>query len=406
MRFRFRSLSALLAVVTLAVLCVHRIDAQSASPTPAPNIVAQSRIDTMLRTGHADPTWFSNVFLRQAGAAQVDAAIASLTPALGAYQSLAQTSSANRFVAQFAKGKAEVYIHLDAEGKIDGLYFRPAAASLDDALKTLAAFPGTVSYVIEQMGAPARAALRADMPLAVGSTFKLAVLNGLSDEIRRGSRRWSDVVALDPRWKSIPSGILQNWPNRMPITVATYATEMISISDNTAADSLIHIIGRKAIAPYAAGNDPFLTTREMATLKSSEGARFRGMYLTVDSPSGRASVLREVDALPVPAADSLATTPITAIEWHYDVRRLCRLIESVASLPLMSVNPGLADPSDFAHVAYKGGSDVGVLNFTTAVTTHRGTKLCFSATVNATTAIDESAFAVQYSAALRTLAGL
>jgi hypothetical protein len=181
---------------------------------------------------------------------------------------------------------------------------------------------------------------------------------------------------------------------------------MISISDNTAADSLIHIVGQKAIAPYAGSNTPFLTTREMAIMKAHSGAQIRGMYLTVDSPVGRASALRQVDAMALPDVDALETTPIPAVEWHYSVRDLCRLMERVAALPLMSVNPGIADASDFARVAYKGGSDVGILNLTTAITTRRGTKLCFSATVNSTAMVDETAFELQYGAALRTLAGL
>lgn len=363
----------------------------------------------MLRTGHADPTRFSSVFLAQVSVARVDDAIASLTPVLGVYRSVTPTSSSSRFIAQFSKGTDEVILHLDDRGKIDGLLFRSphlTAASLDDALKTLAAFPGTVSYVVEQIGGPTKAALHDDMPLAVGSTFKLAVLNALLDEIHSGRRHWSDVVPLREQWKSIPSGVLQTWPAGTPITLSTYATEMISISDNTAADSLIHIVGAKAIAPYDGGNNPFLTTREMVIMKSHSVAHLRGMYLTVDSPAGRSSVLRQVDATALPAVDALETAPIAAVEWHYNVRDLCRLMERVANVPLMSVNRGLADPSDFARVAYKGGSDAGILNLTTAVTTHRGTRFCFSATVNATTAIDEPAFELQYGAAMRTLAGL
>lgn len=371
--------------------------------------VAASRIDTMLRTGHADPTWFSASFLAQISAAQVDAALASLTPVLGVYRSIAPTANGNQFIATFSKGTDEVYIHLDDQGKIDALLFRTphlGTGSLDDALKTLAAFPGTVSYVIEQIGGPPKAALNDTAVLAVGSTFKLAVLNALLDQVRSGRRHWSDVVPLQAQWKSIPSGVLQKWPTGTPITLSTYATEMISISDNTAADSLIHVVGQRAIAPYAAGNAPFLTTREMAIMKSHSGAHLRGMYLTVDSPAGRASALRQVDAMAVPAVETLETVPIPAVEWHYNVRELCRLMERVAALPLMSVNPGVADVSDFAHVAYKGGSDAGILNLTTAVTTHRGTRFCFSATVNASAAIDETTFELQYGAALRTLAGL
>ena len=251
---------ALLAVTLSLLVAPSTGLAQQSAPHPA------TLLDTMLRTGHADPAWFSETFLSQVSAPQVDAGIAGLAPVLGPYRSIAPTSSANRFVAQFAKGTDEILIYFDERGKIDGLLFRTpqlVAASLDDALKTLAAFPGTVSYVIEQFGGTAKAARQPDMPLAVGSAFKLAVLNALIDEIRDGRHHWSDAVPLQTQWKSLPSGVFQKWPTGTPITLATYATEMISVSDNTAADALIHIVGEKAIAPYAGNNEPFLTTREM-----------------------------------------------------------------------------------------------------------------------------------------------
>jgi beta-lactamase class A len=412
MRFRFSFLAAV--VTALLLVCGSRLNAAPASPAPATATpvaasIGQARIDTMLRTGHADPAWFSSVFLAEISPAMLEAGLASLTPMLGQYLSLTPAADPGHFVVQFSKGTAEAYIHFDSQGKIDGLRItKPhlAVASLDDALKTLADVPGTVSYIVEDARGTARASRQPDDPLAVGSAFKLAVLNALADEIRRSRRHWSDVVPLAAQWKSLPSGVLQNWPAGTPITISTYATEMISISDNTAADSLIHIAGQGALAPYAESNKPFLTTREMFTLKSTEGDRFRGMYLTVDSASGRASVLRQVDALPLPPLDTFETKPNLGVEWHYSARDLCRLMWKVASLPLMSVNPGVADAKDFSHVAYKGGSDAGVLNLTTAVTTRRGMRLCFSATVNATTAIDETTFELRYGAALRTLAGL
>ena len=72
----------------------------------------------------------------------------------------------------------------------------------------------------------------------------------------------------------------------------------------------------------------------------------------------------------------------------------------------MSINPGVAEPADFRHVAYKGGSDVGIINLTTMVTTKRGTSVCFSATLNdATRSVDEKAFEAAYSGVLRYIAG-
>ena len=104
----------------------------AASPSPAPSTtpsigLAQNRIDTMLRSGHADPTWFSDSFLRQIPASKVDQVIAALTAQLGAYQTV--ELGTDKFVAHFAKGTDDVLIHLDAGGKIDGLLFRPPAAT-------------------------------------------------------------------------------------------------------------------------------------------------------------------------------------------------------------------------------------------------------------------------------------
>ncbi len=359
----------------------------------------------MLRTGHAEASWFTADFLAQVSAAEVNAVIAGLPATLGAYQSVEYTPS--KFVALFAKGTMDVVIHLDVDGKIDGLLFKPpeiAAGSLDDALAMLRRVAGTVSYVIVENGRSERAALNPSQLLAVGSAFKLAVLDALLDEINGGSRHWNDVVPLAAQWKSLPSGVLRTWPAGTPLTLATYAAEMISISDNTAADALVRIVGPAALARYAGINAPFLTTREMFILKSTEGASSRGMYLTVDSVAGRAAVLKRIDALPLPGIEQMMTAPSLAIEWHYGVRDLCTLMERVAALPLMSINPGVADPADFARVAYKGGSDTGVINMTTMVTTHRGTKLCFSATANDSTHdVDDTAFEAAYGAALRQL---
>jgi hypothetical protein len=103
----------------------------AASPSPAPTVtpsiqLAQTRLDTMLRTGHADPSWFSDGFLDQIPASKVDAVLASLVSQYGAYQSIELKPDA--FVAQFAKGTLDVLIHMDANAKIDYLLFRPPAA--------------------------------------------------------------------------------------------------------------------------------------------------------------------------------------------------------------------------------------------------------------------------------------
>jgi hypothetical protein len=381
------------------------VPSPATSPVTAPSDVARARADSMLRNARADPATFSASFLSQVHAAQVDAIIAQLKTTLGAYRGIGGTGG--DYTAHFDKGTDEVLVHLDAEGKVDGLLFkapRLQASSLDDALRALKPAAGTLSYVVFD-GRDEMAAKAASAPLAVGSAFKLAVLAAVRDDVSRGRRHWSDVVPLQRRWKSLPSGVLRSWPDGTPLTIATYAAEMISISDNTAADAMVQIAGRSALAPYATGNVPFITTREMFQLKSTPYVAQRSAYLAAMTTSQRAAILSDLDAMPLPPIGALEGKPILAIEWHYSVRELCGLMRRVADLPFMSINPGVADAASFRRVAFKGGSDVGVVNLTTQVTTKRGTTFCFSATVNdSAKGVDESAFELAYGAVLGVLA--
>lgn len=383
------------------------VPAASSAPSPAATTLsdfARARLDAMFRTGHADAAWFSASFLAQVPVAKVDAILAQIGAALGSYRSI--DGADGDYTARFEHGTNEALVHLDADDRIDGLFFKPPkrqSASLDDALRGLRPASGTLAYVIVEDRSE-RAALEAATPLAVGSAFKLAVLAAVRDEIGRGRRHWSDVVPLDARWKSLPSGVLQTWPGGTPVTLATYAAEMISVSDNTAADALARLAGPAALAPYAVRNTPFLTTREAFVLKSAPGASQRAAYLAAATPGARAAVLRAVDALPLPAVAALDSKPILAVEWHYSVRELCALMDRVADLPLVSIDPGVADAAAFRHVAYKGGSDTGVINLTTQVTTKRGTRFCFSATLNdPARAVDDGAFAAAYGTVLGVL---
>ena len=387
----------------------------SATASPAPNATATSisdfaraRIDTMFKTGHADPDWFAASFLSQVSASQIDTILGQIAGTLGSYIGIDGVKGI--FTARFAKGTDEIDVHLDNANKIDALFFKPPsmkAVSLDAALQNLVALermPGLLSYVVIE-GRSQRAALNASAPLAVGSAFKLAVLAALRARIDAGSLHWTDVVPLDPRWKSLPSGVMQTWPDRTPTTIATYATQMISISDNTAADALAHIVGARALAPFAMRNAPFLTTREMFTLKSKPGATQRARFRATTSADIRRAILLKIDALDLPAIAEIETSPMLDIEWHYTVRDLCALIARVEDLPVFSINPGLAARADFAHVAYKGGSDFGVINLTTFVTTKRGTQICVSATLNdAEKSINDIAFQSAYSAVVASLA--
>jgi hypothetical protein len=114
------------AIPVLAAAQASPAPAATATPSPAsasPVDIAHNRIDTMLRTGHADPAWFSATFLAEYPASKIDDIVSSLKSSLGEYRSL-ELAPAN-FIAHFAKGTDDIRIHLDANNAIDALLFRP-----------------------------------------------------------------------------------------------------------------------------------------------------------------------------------------------------------------------------------------------------------------------------------------
>lgn len=123
----------------------------SSAPAPAPTSVidfVKARIDTMLRTGHADPSDFRLGFLAQIPAAKIDQTLAQITTRLGAHKSVEFTPQ--KLVAHFEKGTENILVHFDADYKIDMLLISPGVATLEDALKALQPPRGAVAYLITE----------------------------------------------------------------------------------------------------------------------------------------------------------------------------------------------------------------------------------------------------------------
>jgi beta-lactamase class A len=183
--------------------------------------------------------------------------------------------------------------------------------------------------------------------------------------------------------RSLPSGQMQDWPKNAPVTLQTLATMMISISDNTATDQLIHVLGRDAVNQEvrASGHSapdrtlPVLTTREIFALKAhpAHGESFAAL------PEDRQAVAlealaQELAAHPERFAPPTFSTPtlIDKVEWFASAEDLRKVLRKIASLKdptarqIMAVNPSLAAPrrKEWAYAGFKGGSEPGVLNLT------------------------------------------
>ncbi len=168
---------------------------------------------------------------------------------------------------------------------------------------------------------------------------------------------------------------------------------------------MLLFVGRPEVEAFGYGNRPFLTTREAFILKDSKNAALLTRFRAGDEARRRA-LLSEVDALALPDEDIFAGGQLAAdIEWFFSARELCGLMRGVQALPLMSINPGVADASDWERVAYKGGSEPGVLNLTTWLVARSGKSYCVSATWNDVKPLDETRFFGLYKSLLATLKG-
>lgn len=300
----------------------------------------------------------------------------------------------------FAKGyRAEGKLAIQAEEPhaITGLWIGQVLAtksSWQDFAARLQELPGTASLGVFRLDAGGDlaplAGVSSDRPMAIGSAFKLYVLGELVAEIRAGRRHWTDVVTLGQR--SLPSGLLQDWPEGSPLTLHTLAGLMVSRSDNTATDTLIALLGRDRIAlrleamgnTHRSQNDPFLSTAEMFRLKGDPQRRAAAAFLAA-KPAERVRYLdREVASIPLERLDfPHQPSRIESIEWFASAADLARAMawlwretgggEAAEARRLLAINPGLAGWKEaFSYVGYKGGSEPGVLNLTYLVQTKRG----------------------------------
>jgi beta-lactamase class A len=369
------------------------------------SITPQQALARVLQQTPAQAGWFAPNFLAQIPMTQIDAIVKQYTGTLGAFQRADATPDG--FTLVMEKGTAPAKIHLDAEGRIDGLWFGlpvpTKPASLDDSMKALAAFPGKVSAVVLEDGKPL-ASLHPEDALAVGSAFKLAILAAAQQQIASGKLHLDQTFTLKKEWKSLPSGVLQGWPDGTPLTLATLENEMISISDNTGADAMLSIVGRDQAEKLAPHNKPFLSTREAFVLKAKSNQALLERYRKADE-NGRRAMLAEIDAQTLPDAGQFSDAPSAAdIEWFFTPDELCSLVAKAADSPAFQINPGLANRAQWQQVAFKGGSEGGVLNLTTALTGKNGKHYCVAATWNNDAALDQSKLFATYGSILNTLA--
>jgi beta-lactamase class A len=264
-------------------------------------------------------------------------------------------------------------------------------ASIQAVVDALKALPGATGFALarlEDSGPVRLAAHDPATPLAIGSTFKLVILAELVRATRAGERGWDDAVTLDG--SALPGGGYTQKPAGTRVSLRDLATQMISVSDNSATDILLNALGREkveAMLPVvgirdAAGrNLPFLGTLEVFKLKGLDGGALGARWEAANVPTRRALLAGPVAHAPVsalPAALFQDRKPIriATIEWFASADDLLRVMDwlrrntegpaGAEARAVLSKNPGIGagNAARWAWVGYKGGSEPGVINMT------------------------------------------
>ncbi len=370
---------------------------------------------------------FHSSFLAQISKSQITEILTQYHEVGGPVSRVTQTDSTGKFSGEyrFTTEKNMVYsvklgVAAEPPHPINTVWFgpiQPGLQSVDDAMEKFKALPGQVSVAFTRLGGKKPSVvhqLDADRPLAIGSAFKLYVLGTLIDRVQKGEQSWDGVVKLRDEWRSLPSGVTQTWPVGSPVTLHTLATQMISISDNTATDHLLFHLGRTSVEKMLGAmghkkpalNQPFLSTREMFVIKETGKEAERIEAYSAGALKQRRKYLKEVVGKvkweDFGGVSLLEPTGIDKVEWFASANDLVRAMDWIRSHTkeadpargILSVNPGLSfDKKVWSFVGYKGGSEAGVLNLTWLLQRKDGEWFVLSAGWNDTEkSLDEAQF--------------
>lgn len=417
-----RAIAILAPLLACATPCV----AQTAPPAPAAAPVEaakefRARVNQLpdLLTGKGDyDAAFGDAFRTQVPKARFDAISKQIETMAGPYSDLqrleAKTPWSGTLTVEYRDAIVTMAVGVDPAGdhRITTLLFQGMTAretTLDAVEAALKGLKGRTGYVLARLSDGKPQLLRqhnADQAFAIGSEFKLVILAELIRATNAGERRWDDLVTLDGR--ELPGGGYTAKPAGTKVSLRELATQMISISDNSATDILLQTLGREkveAMLPVVgiadpARNRPFLGTGEVFKLKTIPALRDR--YLAANEAGRRALLAGEVAATPLSKVDVglfSAGKPLSIeqLEWFETPNDLVRVMDwirrntegprGVDARAVLSKNPGIPPLSaaKWQYVGYKGGSEPGVIAMTLLLQGKDGSWQVLSASWNDTT---------------------
>ena len=433
-------LALLLAAVPLTASAQSSAVPGTASVTPLPALTERAAQLIPLLNGTGDvAALFAPSFIAQVPEPQIRAISIQLRESMGKAVAIAEIDAvqpnAARIRITFERGivSMNLAIEQEAPNRIIGLLVTGTTAteaSLDAVVVALKVAPGLTGFSLARLdnGPPVSAlSLNADRPAAIGSVFKLAILAELIRAINRGERHWDDMLTLDG--SPLPGGFYMQKPAGTQATLREVTEKMISVSDNSATDVLLALVGREkveAMLPVigwrdAARNRPMLSTLDMFKLKGLQGGALGRRWSTLDEAGKRALLASDVTPAPLSGLDPMLFRDnkprLLDVEWFASPADLVRTMDWIRrntetgpgaeARRILAMNPGVgpATAANWGYVGYKGGSEPGVISMSFLLQAKGGAWYALSASWNNSAAVvDEGRFIALMSRAVELAA--
>lgn len=317
--------------------------------------------------------------------------------------------------------------------QVTGLRFKGVESqekTLAEVTAALDKLHGETGYAFARLGKSKPVltlAHNADRRFAVGSAFKLVILAELVRATNKGQRKWDDLVTLDGR--QLPGGGYTAKPAGTQVSLRELATQMISISDNSATDILLATLGREKVeamlrtmgVAHDPRNVPYLATLEAFKLKWLQDGALADKFNALDDKRQRAMLAGEVlnaDIAPLMKMTAVPRLPsrIDTIEWFFSSADLIRVMDWLRrntegekgkdARAVLSKNSGIGiEKGQYRWVGFKGGSEPGVINLTLLLQGVDGAWYAASASWNDSAAAVEDMRFASLMGALVKLAG-
>lgn len=305
----------------------------------------------------------------------------------------------------------ELRIYVSTAGDADtvnGLLVRPQTPdieSFDDftaALDVLGTDYAVLAAHIEDTTCVPVFGAHAERSMPMASVAKLYVLGAVADAVSAGDLRWDEVLTITTDTKSLPTGELQDRADGSTVTVREATEKMISLSDNTATDLLIHRLGREAVEAQAVtlghhdpeSLTPFPTTREAFLIGFGDPER-REAWREADYAE-RLALLDSVQGEPLEVDETtIIYRPVypDGVDWFGSQNDICAAYAHLKAkdtnvTDILALNPGLTlSSTDWSYTGFKGGTMPGVLATSWILTDNTGQDWYFGVQQSSTGAI-------------------